>query len=119
MKNGKKKGKRKKRAHSHAQEAFVRGFVATALLASLDTPAGTPGGLTRNSMRRALMGGMAIASGTLVAEALQERKYSRSLVALAAGAAGMAIIRRYPTPHETAQGDESRGQEEEIQQVQG
>ncbi len=116
MKNGK-KGKQKKR--SHAQEAFVRGFVATALLAGLDTPAGARGGLTRNSMRRALMGGIAVASGTLVAEALQERKYSRSLVALAAGAAGMAIIGRYPTPHETAQGDESRGQEEEIEQVQG
>lgn len=118
MKTGK-KGKRKKCAHSHAQEAFVRGFVATALLASLDTPAGPRGRLTRNSMRRALMGGIAVASGTLVAEALQERKYARSLVALAAGAAGMAIVGRHPTPDETVQGEESRGQEEKIEQVQG
>ena len=111
-----KKGKRKNRARLQAQEAFIRGFVATALLASFDTPAGARGGV---AMRRALKGGMAIASGTLVAESLQERKYSRSLVALAAGAAGMAIIHRYSTAEETAQGDESRGQEEEIEQVQG
>lgn len=119
MKKGKRKGKRKNRARTQAQRAFVRGFVATALLANLDTPAGARGGLARNSMRRALMGGIAVASGTLVAEALQERKYSRSLVALAAGAAGMAIIGRYPTPGETAQADDSRGQEQEIEQVQG
>lgn len=114
-----KKGKRKKRARSQAQEAFVRGFVATALLERLDRPAGARGGLARHSMQRALMGGIAIASGTAVAEALQERKYSRLLMALAAGAAGMAIVGRYPTPVETAQADENRGQEEEIEQVQG
>ena len=113
------KGRRRKRARSQAQEAFVRGFVATALLASIDRPAGVRGGLARASLRRALKGGIAIASGTLVAEALQERKYSKSLIALAAGAAGMAIVGRYPTPDETAQADESRGQEKEIEQVQG
>lgn len=110
------KAKRKKRARSQAQEAFVRGFVATALLASFDRPAGARGGLP---MRRALKGGIAIASGTLAAEALQRRKFSRSLVALAAGVAGMAIVGRYRTSDETAQVDESRGQEKEIEQVQG
>ena len=114
-----KKGKRKRQARSQAQAAFIRGFVATALLASLDRPAGVRGGLSPASMRRALKGGIAIASGTLVAEALQEREYSRSLIALAAGAASMAIIGRYPTPDETAQADESGGQEKEIEQVQG
>jgi hypothetical protein len=114
-----KKGKRKRQARSQAQEAFVRGFVATALLASLDRSVHASGGLARTSMWRALKGGIAIASGTLVAEALQERKYSKSLIALAAGAAGMAIVGRYPTPDETAQADESSGQEKEIEQVQG
>ncbi len=114
-----KKGKRKKRAGSHAQEAFVRGFVATALLASLDRPAGARGGLARNSMQRALMSGIAIASGTQVAEALQEREYSKSLVALAAGAIGIAIVGRYPTSDGTEQVNESHGQEKEIEQVQG
>ncbi len=113
------KGKRKKRARSHAQEAFIRGFIATALLARVDGPAGARGVLAGTNMRRAFMGGIAIASGTLVAEALQERKYSKSLIALAAGAAGMAIVGRYPAPDKSAQVDESRGQEEEIQQVQG
>lgn len=109
-----KKGKRKKRARSQAQQAFVRGFVASALLASLDRPGGALGRVDRNNMRRALRGGIAVASGSVVAEALQERKYSRSVVALAAGAASMAIIGRYSTP----ESDESRGKKEEVQQVQ-
>ncbi len=119
MKKGKKKGKWKNRARTQAQEAFVRGFVATALLTSLDRPAGARGGLARNSMQRALMSGIAVASGTQVAEALQKRKYSESLVALAAGAVGIAIVGRYPIPDETEQVGESRGQEKEIEQVQG
>ncbi len=113
------KGKRKKRVRRQAQEAFVRGFVATALIANLDRPAGAGGGLARDSMRRALMGGIAIASGTVVAEALQEREYARSLMALAAGAVGMAIVGRRPASDETAQVDHSRVEEEEIGQVEG
>ena len=114
-----KKSKRKRKARSQTQAAFIRGFVATALLASVDRPAGVRGGLARASLRRALKGGIAIASGTLVAEALQERRYARSLIAVAAGAAGIAIVGRYPTPDEPAQAGESGGQEKEIEQVQG
>ena len=113
-----KKDKRRKRSRSKTQEAFVRGFVATALLASADSSVGPEGGRTRGGLRRALMGGMAIASGTAVAEALQEKRYSTVLVALAAGAAGMAIISRQPILDEASQVDENRVQEEK-EQVQG
>ena len=113
-----KKDKKRKRSRSKTEEAFVRGFVATALLAGVDNSAGPQGGRTRGGLRRALIGGMAIASGTAVAEALQEKRYSKVLVALAAGATGMAIVSRYAILDEAAQGDENRGQEEN-EQVQG
>ena len=113
------KGKRKKRARSRGQDAFVRGLVATALLATVDRRAGAGRGLARKGLQRALKGGMAVASGTLVAEALRERNFSRSLLFLAAGAAGMLIVDRYPTSDETAEGGKSSGQEQEGEQVQG
>lgn len=113
-----KKDKRRKRSRSETREAFVRGFVATALLGSVGSSAGSEGGRTRGGLRRALMGGMAIASGTAVAGALTEQRYSRVLVALAAGATGMAIVSRYPILDEAVQVDENRGQEEN-EQVQG
>lgn len=113
-----KKGKQKKRVRSHGQEAFVRGFVATALLASVDRTAGAGGGLPRNGLQRAFKGGIAVACGTLAAEALRERMFSKSLLAVVAGAACMMILDRYPTPDKAAQGDEGSGQEKEIGQVQ-
>ena len=110
-----KKGKRQKPSRSRTKDAFVRGFVATALLASVDSSAGPRTGPTRGGMRRALMGGMAVATGTAVSEALQEQRYSKVLVALATGGAGMAIIGRHPILDEAAQVDENRGQEENEQ----
>lgn len=112
-----KKDKKRKRSGSKTREAFVRGFVATALLGTVDS-AGPLGGRTGGGLRRALMGGMAIASGTAVAGALKEQRYSRVLVALVAGATGMAIVSRYPILDEAAQVDGNRGQEEK-EQVQG
>ena len=113
-----KKDKRRKRSRSKTEDAFVRGFVATALLASVDSSAGPQSGRAGGGLRRALMGGMAIASGTAVAEALQEKKYSKVLVALATGATGMAIVGHFPDFHEATQVDENHGQEE-SEQVQG
>lgn len=111
--------KRGKRTRSAARKAFVRGFVATGLLACLDRTVGGSSGLSRDSLRRALKGGFAITSGTLVAERLSQRDYTRSAVALAAGAVCLAITDHYLTLSKPDHEDRQDGKEEEVQQVQG
>ena len=107
-----------KRTRFIAGESFVRGFVATGLLVWLDGTAGGSSRSPRGSLRLALKGGFAIASGTVVAERLSRRDYTRSAAALAAGAACLVITDRYLSPSETDSEDRRDG-EEEIQQVQG
>ena len=114
-----KKRKREKQARVDAQKTFVRGFIATALLVGLDGSTGGSIGLSRDGLRRAIKGGLAIASGSIVADALQQRRYARSLVALATGSACVAITDYCLIPREPEQADQENGEEKEIQQVQG
>lgn len=71
---------------------FVRGFVATGLLAALQYPAGraTPAG--RAVLKQALQGGAALAAGCAAADAWQRQDLRGVLMAVAGGAAGLAAI---------------------------
>lgn len=70
---------------------FLRGFIATGLLAALQN---------RRSIRpaplhvlgRAVQGGAALAAGVGTANALQRGEYARALGAAVAGAAGVALV---------------------------
>jgi hypothetical protein len=77
--------------------------------------------LPRDSLRRALKGGFAIASGTLVAERLSQRNYTKSVVALGAGTACLAIADHYLTLGKSDDEDRQDGEEEEetVRQAQG
>lgn len=72
---------------------FVRGFVATGLLAALQDGTGAARtGDARATLRSALQGGVALAAGNSAAEALQRRDYNAVLLAVAGGAAGVVAI---------------------------
>jgi len=71
---------------------FVRGFVATGLLAALQKEAGAAPADTRATLRRALQGGAALAAGCSAADAWQRGNYSGAVVAAASGAAGVVAI---------------------------
>lgn len=72
---------------------FVRGFVATGLLAALQEPAGraTPAA-GRAVLKQALQGGTALAAGCAAADAWQRQDLRGVLIAVAGGAAGLAAI---------------------------
>lgn len=82
----KKKRRKKARNRAIAQKAFVRGFVATGLLAIAD---GTEKPMTRATASRAIKAGIAVAGGTLVAEGLQRRDYRLTMLALTGSAVCM------------------------------
>ena len=100
--------------------AFARGFVATALLATLQdrhargaTP--LPG---RSILRHAIQGGTALAAGSVAADALLRRDYALALAAATAGAAGVG--RRIPaesagenTGDQRVEKENGHGREEE------
>ena len=123
------KKRRRKRAEAEAaarargaravQAAFLRGFVATALLAAVDNGGGrgAAGGLSTEALRRALRTGVAVAAGTFVAGALQERRLVPAAVVLAAGAAGLALVGQGPASVGDAASEEARGGGEEAQEV--
>lgn len=73
---------------------FVRGFVATGLLAAL--PADAAGKSSRKDrkvlLRQALQGGIALAAGSSAAGALQRRDYSAALAAVTGGAVGLIAV---------------------------
>ncbi|WP_211168960.1 hypothetical protein [Aromatoleum toluvorans] len=72
---------------------FVRGFVATGLLAALQEPGGrVTAGAARGVLKQALQGGAALAAGCAAADAWQRQDYRGVLVAVAGGAAGLAAI---------------------------
>lgn len=112
-----KRVKRRKRARADVGKAFVRGVVATALLAGLEGLPDGRRGLSRNGMRRAIKGGVAVAAGTAVAESLQERDYSGTVLALVAGAAGIVLTDRHLGPDQAREQDQDIGKEQEIQEI--
>lgn len=85
-----KKRSRKARAlvAAEAPTAFARGFLVTALLATLQDR-GATAAPKRKVLRHALQGGAALAAATVAAEALSRRDYPLALAAVAAGAAGV------------------------------
>lgn len=106
--------KRQKRTQSAAWKAFVRGFVATGLM---DRAEAGSSRLLRDSLRRALKGGFAVASGTLVSEGLSKRDYTGSAAAMAAGTVCLALVDHYLTRSTSDREDWQNGKEiEEVQQ---
>ncbi|MBK6998864.1 MAG: hypothetical protein IPH35_02425 [Rhodoferax sp.] len=77
---------------------FTRGFVATGLLATFQDRAQrqfSANGQTfdgRRILRHALQGGIALAAGSVAAEALVRRNALRALIAVAAGATTVLTI---------------------------
>lgn len=109
--------KRRKRRQSVVWRAFIRGFVATGLL---DRAEAGSSRLPRDSLRRALKGGLAIASGTLVSEKLSQREYTRSAAALVAGSMCVALADRFLTRSKSDHEDGQNGEEnEEVQNGEG
>lgn len=75
-------------AQGEIASGFVRGFIATGLLAAV-----TPGGLfARRTLRMAMQGGVAMAAGIAGANALMRGDYVGVLRATTAGAAGLLSI---------------------------
>lgn len=74
--------------------SFVRGFVATGLLAAL--PGGAASAMQpqagKTILRQALQGGIALAAGGTAAAALQRREYAAALLAISGGAAGLIAV---------------------------
>jgi len=85
--------KRKRRAAvgEDAATAFARGFLVTGLLVGLQGRglAGAAPVSGRKTLRQAVQGGATMAGGTLAADALARRDYSRAIAAVTAGAAGV------------------------------
>lgn len=91
---------------------FVRGFVATGLLAALQDGGVVRTGDARAALRSALQGGVALAAGGSAADALHRRNYNGALLAVAGGAAGVIAI-DYLTrkPARTMKGGRENGKE--------
>jgi hypothetical protein len=87
--------------------AFARGFVATALLATLqDRPARGAAPLPgRSILRHAIQGGTALAAGSVAADALLRRDYVLALAAATAGAAGVLAAEYLLNPAGESAGD--------------
>lgn len=73
--------------------AFVQGLVAAGLLAAVQGQPGMPV-MDKRTLRLALQGGASLAAGSMAAQAWQQRDLSRALVAVAAGAASVAVIEK-------------------------
>jgi len=93
---------------------FVRGFVATGLLSvcqdRFQADARAIDG--RRVLRHALQGGVALAAGSLAADALQRRDYSTALTATAGAAAGLACL-DYLLRHSAGSNDVEKTDEQE------
>lgn len=91
-------------------DEFVRGFVTSGLLAALQSQGYQPR-LDRRTLRLAVQGGAALASGVAAMRALRGTQYAQALLSVAAGAAAVAAAEYFlQTPHpsnqETAHGQE-------------
>lgn len=78
-------------ASKPASDAFVKGFVATGLLASIQNQPGRPV-LDKQAVRRALQGGAALAAGTVAAQAWQRQDLGRAVLAVALGTASVMVL---------------------------
>ncbi|MDO4232414.1 MAG: hypothetical protein Q4D19_09795 [Lautropia sp.] len=80
-------------------DEFIKGFVATGLLSSLQTrDAGKRAGFSQQSLRLAVQGGTALAAGTAAIQAMRAGRHGTALLAVAAGAAGVLAAERYLKP---------------------
>ena len=70
------------------QNGFMRGFLAAGLVAATASEAG----MSRETLRLALQGGTAMATGIAGANAIDRRDYGTALLAVAVGAAGLKAI---------------------------
>ena len=91
-------------------DEFVRGFVTSGLLAALQSQGCQPR-LDCRTLRLAVQGGAALASGVAAMRALRGTQYAQALLSVAAGAAAVAAAEYFlQTPHpsnqETAHGQE-------------
>jgi len=86
------KGKRAGKNRARRSEAFVRGFVATGLLASLQTRE------PRALLRTSLQGGLALLAAAEIAHALERGRPAGGLLALAAGGAGLWLSETLMNP---------------------
>ncbi|MHB1360820.1 MAG: hypothetical protein ACYC5U_12335 [Rhodocyclaceae bacterium] len=73
--------------------SFVRGLVSAGLLAAIQNQPGRPV-MDKRALRLALQGGASLAAASMAAQAWQQRDLSRVLVAVAAGAACVAVIEK-------------------------
>jgi hypothetical protein len=78
---------------SGIQTNFVRGLVASGLLAVVQDPRGQPA-VSRRTLRRALQGGASLAAGSFAARAWGHRDLGGTLAAVAIGAASVVVIER-------------------------
>lgn len=78
---------------SGIQTDFVRGLVASGLLAVVQEPRGQPAA-SRRAVRRALQGGASLAAGSFAARAWVGRDLGGTLAAVAVGAASLMVIER-------------------------
>lgn len=91
-------------------DEFVRGFVTSGLLAALQSQGCQPR-LDRRTLRLAVQGGAALASGVAAMRALRGTQYAQALLSVAAGAAAVAAAEYFlqtshPSNQETAHGQE-------------
>lgn len=90
-----------------AQAAFVRGAVASGIVAVAEARGG---GLSRAQIARMLKAGIAIAGGVAVADALEREAPAEAVLALAGGIIGaVAVDRLLQAVEQESEGD---GQEE-------
>ncbi len=108
----KRQNRRKKRpSPARVFGAFAKGFVTTALVAGLQDRRESPNAPrpARKILRHAVQGGIALASATVVADALRlrPRHYGVALTAVAAGAAGVIAAECLLSPHQSDQDKEN------------
>ena len=91
-------------------DEFVRGFVTSGLLAALQSQGCQPR-LDCRTLRLAVQGGTALASGVAAMRALRGTQYAQALLSVAAGAAAVAAAEYFlQTPHPSNQ-EPAHGQE--------
>lgn len=96
---------------SQAGEVFVRGFVATVLLSTLQDRAGGAARRDwRKVLRHGLQGGAALAAATIAAEAGSRRDFGTGVTAVLAGA--VAVMAAEATLNPPQFQENSLGQEE-------
>lgn len=83
------KKKERNRQARIARSAFIRGMIATGILAAAESK-GRP--LSRKAIRRALKSGFAVAGGTIVADALERDDPVKAVITLVGGIIGAAAV---------------------------